>query len=119
MNTRINLSDVWLRTLLSILIGNNYEVKVSADSDCLYAEILGALRIIPLCGATLWVLVTIEHDSISFEWGKCNGNPKLPSWDAMAGFFTGMLRACASSLEFDRTLLGGDYENYVKFTLDF
>lgn len=119
MNTRINLSDIWLKNLLSCLIGNHYEMKVSADSNCLYAEILGALRIIPLCGATLWVLVTIEHDSISFEWGKCNSNSKLPSWDAMAGFFTGMLRACASSLEFDRTLLGEGYENYVKFTLDF
>ena len=47
MNTRINLSDVWLRTLLSILIGDHYEVKVDADNDCLNAAILGAFRMNP------------------------------------------------------------------------
>lgn len=119
MNTRINLSDVWLRTLLSILIGNNYEVKVDADNDCLNAEILGAFRMKPSYSTTQWLLVTIDHDGISFEWGSCNGY-KMPSWEEMAGFFTGMLRACASSLEFDRSKKdeGEDKEcNYVRFSL--
>jgi hypothetical protein len=36
----------------------------------------------------------------------------------MAGFFTGMLRACASSLEFDRSeKRDGEFETYVNFTL--
>jgi len=118
MNTRINLSDIWLKNLLSCLIGDHYEMKVRTDCDILFAEILGALRIRPSYNATLWVLVTIEHDSISFEWGKCIGTT-LPSWDEMAGFFTGMLRACASSLEFDRSeKRDGEFETYVNFTLN-
>ena len=116
MNTRIQLSDIWLGNLLSCLFGDHYEVKVTADSDCLYAEILGPLRFKHSYGNTMWLLVTIEHKAISFEWGKVNTDT-IPSMDEMVGFFKGLLRASASSLDFDvRTF--ESTPNYIKFTLN-
>jgi len=119
MNTRINLTDLWLKNFLSCLIGDHYEMKVSADSDYLFAETLGALRRDPLYGPYIWVLVSIKYDSISIEWGKCNHHTTLPSWDEMAGYFTGMLKVCATPLKFERSeQQDGDLENYVNFTLN-